>query len=94
MSRALRRMPVLAGSLSPKVREQAATARHVAQLHPGSNGAHVLELGTEGMLGYLRVHRSHFDDVRRALDAAELRCHELDDQPDPLFPRPPEKLVF
>ena len=84
----------LHGPISPKVRRQAETARLVAELHAGSNGSHVLQLTTEGLLGYLRVHRGHFDEIRRALDAAEARCEELDDQPDPIFARPPERLLF
>lgn len=94
MSRAHRRSDAFGGALSPKVRAQAASARLKAQLHAGNNGSHVLELTTEGILGYLRVHRSQFGDLRRALDAAEARVDELDDQPDPLFARPPERLVF
>lgn len=92
MSRYARRL--LNGPISPKLREQAATARLVAQLHSGSNGGHVLELSTEGVLGYLRLHRNHFDELRRALDVAEARCEQLDEQPDPVFARPPERLVF
>lgn len=91
-SERLRRVP--SGPLSAKVREQAASAHLKAQLHAGINGSHVLELTTEGVLGYLRVHRSQFEELRRALDAAEARVDELDDQPDPLFARPPERLVF
>lgn len=94
MSRAARRFSAPAGPISPKLRGQAATARLKAALHPGSNGSHVLELTTEGVLGYLRVHRSHFDELRRALDAAEARSEELDELPDPIFTRPPERLVF
>lgn len=80
------------GPLSPKVREQAALARIVAQLHAGNNGNHVLELTTEGVLGYLRVHRQLVPDIRRALDLFEERCEDLDDKPDPIFTRPPERL--
>jgi hypothetical protein len=94
MMRRSRRNTGFVGSMTPSLREQAATARLVVDLHRGRNGDHVALLATEGMLGYLPVHRSHFDDLRRALDAAEARCDELDDKPDPLYPLPPERLVF
>lgn len=94
MSRALRRHAMDAGAISAKVREQASMARLVAQLHAGTNGSHVLELTTEGVLGYLRVHRQLVPDLRRALDLFEERCEDLDDKPDPIFARPPERLVL
>ena len=93
MSRAARRF-AMSAAISPRLREQAATARLKAALHAGSNGSHVLELTTEGVLGYLRIHRSHFAELRRALDAAEARSEELDEMPDSIFARPPERLVF
>lgn len=94
MSRAHRRQEGYSGPLSPKVRAQAAAARLKVDLHRGSNGDHVAMLSTEGVLGYLPLHRSQFDELRRALDAAEARCEELDDKPDPVFALPPERVVF
>jgi hypothetical protein len=91
MSREPRRSTL--GALSPKIRAQAEDAHLVAHLHVGANGSHVLELATEGVLGYLPVHRQLVPELRRALDAFEDRCEQLDDQPDPIFARPPEKLV-
>lgn len=82
------------GPISPKVREQAAAARLAADLHAGTNGSHVVEFSSVGLIGFLRVHRSHFDDMRRALDAAEARCEQLDEEPDRIFARPPERLSF
>lgn len=82
------------GMISPRLRAQAAAARLAVELHRGTAGDHVVMLSTEGVLGYLPLHRSHIDDLRRALDAAEARCEELDDKPDPLYPLPPERLVF
>lgn len=94
MARGGHRFSVRGAAMPAKIREQAAHARLVADLHRGGNGDHVVTLSTEGVLGYLPVHRSHIADLRRALDAAEARCDELDEKPDPLYPLPPERLVF
>lgn len=81
-------------TVSPQRRAMAASARLNAMLHVGSNGGHLLELSTEGLLGTVLLSRQTAREALRAIAVFEERADILDDGPDPIFARPPERLVF
>lgn len=80
--------------VSSRRHAQAATARLRAVMHDGLNGGHLLELFTEGMAGTLVLSRQTVEDAERAIAVFKEEAARLDGREDPIFTRPPQKLVF